>query len=432
MRICDKCGHKLGKKDKFCGRCGSAMYNVVPSRYKYCLHCGEPLENKAKFCSSCGKECSNIISFSFLDDRKAIPDDVELDFLKDRLPDIEEEDAELTAAREAAMRAEEAARLAEEAALKAQEEKQKAEEVIRKAEEERLKAEEAIKKAEEDRKKAEEEVAKKAEEKRIREEEERKRAEEERKRREEEEQRRREEAARLAELERKRLEEEARKKAEEEKKRAEEEARRKAEEERKRKEEEERRKAEEAARLAEEKRIKELEEMYHDATTSAKKALEKYAKSAEGARGNLEVALDKLNTLYKKADVNIDVSETRGDYYKIEEILGITYYLEGAYKLSIPLLRDAADNGSCKCRIYLTQWLLRNRGELPSDQGFLLDYIESSIKGDVTEEEITIANRVLAKMYRDGIGVKRSLPTAFEYFKKAADAGDITSVATVG
>ena len=172
--------------------------------------------------------------------------------------------------------------------------------------------------------------------------------------------------------------------------------------------------------------------MYHDATNSAKKALEKYAKSADGARGNLEVALDKLNTLYKKADVNIDVSETRGDYYKIEEILGITYYLEGAYKLSIPLLRDAADNGSCKCRIYLTQWLLRNRGELPSDQGFLLDYIESSIKGDVTEEEITIANRVLAKMYRDGIGVKRSLPTAFEYFKKAADAGDITSVATVG
>lgn len=165
MRICDKCGHKLGKKDKFCGRCGSAMYNVVPSRYKYCLHCGEPLENKAKFCSSCGKECSNIISFSFLDDRKAIPDDVELDFLKDRLPDTSEEDAELTAAREAALRAEEAARLAEEAALKAQEEKQKAEEVIRKAEEERLKAEEAIKKAEEDRKKAEEEVAKKAEEK---------------------------------------------------------------------------------------------------------------------------------------------------------------------------------------------------------------------------------------------------------------------------
>lgn len=86
MKLCAQCGNKLGKKDRFCIKCGcpAGNDNVAVSRMKYCLYCGEALEQKAKFCSKCGKSCDGSVSLSFLDTKKEepAPANVDLDFLK--------------------------------------------------------------------------------------------------------------------------------------------------------------------------------------------------------------------------------------------------------------------------------------------------------------------------------------------------------------
>ena len=52
--------------------------------------------------------------------------------------------------------------------------------------------------------------------------------------------------------------------------------------------------------------------------------------------------------------------------------------------------------------------------------------------GELDVEEETIGYRTLAKLYRDGIGVHKDLDTAFDYFMRAAENGDVSSIATVG
>ena len=435
MKVCAKCGGKIGRRDKFCGKCGSSEFNDVPSKAKYCLYCGEMLDARAKFCSKCGKSCEGDISLSFLGEKKEVPNNVDLDFLK--TPEeielekaVAGETASARTASEQAMIAEEEARIAEEEAKRALEEAERAREAAERAAERaklgKEKAEEAarIRREEEERlRAAEEEQRRKMEEERLR------REEEERIRREEEEKRRKEEE------ERRRLEEEERKRKEEEERlrREEEERLRKEEEERLRREEEERRrKEEEERRKAEEKRLKELKELHTDALNISKKALDKYGKNPDSARSNMEAALDKLKELYEKAGMDEDVSDTKEYYHQLEEILGIIYYKEKAYKLAIPLLKGAADQERPKARVYYAQWLLRNRGDIKGDPGYILDFVNDAMEKDLGEEEIIVAYRVLAKIYRDGIGVSKDLTSAYDYYKMAAEKGDVTAIATVG
>ncbi|MDE6529724.1 MAG: sel1 repeat family protein, partial [Lachnospiraceae bacterium] len=297
---------------------------------------------------------------------------------------------------------EEAARKAEEeAARKAEEERKRAEEeAARKAEEERIKAEE-------ERKRAEEEAARKAEEERIKAEEERKRAEE--------------EAARKAE--------EERIKAEEERKRAEE-AARKAEEERIKAEEEAARKAEE------ERRKKEIEELCADAQSAGTKALNKAKKSVETARADLETALDKFHSYYQKAGKDVDNKEMKEMFCEIEENLGILYYQEKSYKLAAPLLKDASENGRNRAKVYMAEWCLRSRKELPEDPEELKKKLEEALADEnlmkkYPEDQI-LANMILARIHLEGIGVKKNPAEAFKYYLKCAELGDVEAMAMVG
>ena len=82
VKVCTQCGTKLGKKDKFCPKCGSSLYSDDEKQVKYCLHCGEELDAKAKFCRACGKACDGNVSLDFLQERKNGEDEDTLDFLK--------------------------------------------------------------------------------------------------------------------------------------------------------------------------------------------------------------------------------------------------------------------------------------------------------------------------------------------------------------
>ena len=488
MKVCAQCGNKIGKKDRFCGKCGCSMFNETIARSKYCLYCGETLEIKAKFCSKCGKSCEGDVSLSFLDEKKKTTENIELDFLKNQDNDaraqeeedkIEEELLAIQQAEEEKRIAREEKERAEELRLKAEEEAKIAEEKIRKAEEKakkaeedaKRKAEEKARKAEEERRKAAEE-AKRLEEKRILEEieakkkaaAEAKRIEEERRIAEEEAARKaEEEAARKAEKERLRAaEEEAARKAEEERLRAEEEAARKAEEEARKAEEErlkaeeearkaeeerlraeEARKAEEARRKAEEeaarkaeeeRRLKEIEQLKEDATSFGIKALEKSHKSLELARVNLEAALDKFNVYY--AHLTDDDFDDLGEVYvQIKELLGIIYYREHAFKLAIPLLKDAAEHDRMRARVYLAEWLLKNRKEIPKEPEYLLNLLLEALEdSEVTEheDEKIIAIYTLGKIYAEGVGVKRDLEMAFKYYLEGAEMNNISCIAMVG
>ena len=340
---------------------------------------------------------------------------------------------------------------AEEAARKAEEERKAAEqkaaeEAARKAEEERKAAEqkaaeEAARKAEEERKRAEEEAARKAEE-------ERKRAEEEAARKAEEERKRaEEEAARKAEEERKRAEEEAARKAEEERKRAEEEAARKAEEERKRAEEEaarkaeeERKAAEEAARLAEEERkreeeAKKLEEMRASADKDAAKAIKSMKSGGNVGKGALEAVLDRYHEYENKSGVKMSEEADNAYFIDVEDLLGVFYYEENAFKLAFPLLKDAALHGKGESGLCYSEYVLRNRAELPDEPEHLKRILEAVLEDEevVKDESKKIrALLALAKVYKDGLTVEKDMAKAFECYKESAELGSPKGVAMVG
>ena len=487
MKVCAQCGTKIGRKDRFCGKCGGTTFMETSMKTKFCVYCGAVMDAKAKYCAKCGKSNEGDISLSFLSEKKEAPENIELDFLKtpEQLAAEQERaamEAELEAeakrieeesvrkAKEDLRRAEEELRRAEEeAARKIQEERMKAEEAARKAREERRRAEEeAARKAEEERKRAEEEAARKAEEERKRAEEEaarraeeeRKRAEEEAARRAEEERRRAEEEARRAEEERRRAEEEAARKAEEERRRAEEEAARKAEEERRRAEEErrraeeeaarkaeeerrraeeeaarkaeeERRKAEEAARKAEEeRRKKEIEALRTNAVNAGKKAISK------DSRVDLEAALDKFHVYYDKAGKQAGSNDVTDIYCTIEEILGITYYQEKSYKLATPLLQDAYEHGKGRAGIYMADWCLRHRKDISDQEEKLRESLEAALAEkslmEKYPEDWKMATMALARIYEEGIGVDKNPAEAFKNYLACAELGDVEAMALVG
>ena len=334
-------------------------------------------------------------------------------------------------AEEERKRLEEEARKKEEAARKQAEEecrrveterrkaaaeaKRKAEEEAKKAEEERIKAEEAAKKAEEERKRAEEEAAKKAEE-------ERKRAEEE---------------ARKAEEERKRAEEEAARKAEEERKRAEEEAARKAEEERLRAEEEARRKAEEeAARKAAEERKKELAALITSVEAAGKKALEGNKKGGvQKNRSEMEAALAGYQDYFRKSESGPEEMESPDTYLQIAERLGVMYYKEKSYKLAEPLLKDAAVNGRNLAKVYYASWMMRNRKEIPAENGYLKELLTEALADNgvkSNKDDKIKALYLLGRIHEEGVTVDKNLPEAFRYYKECAELNDPASMAMVG
>lgn len=315
--------------------------------------------------------------------------------------------------------------------LRVEEEKRKAEEEKRRKEEEerlRKEEEERLRREEEERKRLEEEERKrKEEEERLRKEEEERlrKEEEERLRREEEERLRREEEERerlrKEEEERKRLEEEERKRKEEE------ERLRREEEERIRREEEERRKAEEA-------RIKKLNDLSAETTKLANKAVEKYDKNPDEARGDIEIALDRIEDLIKKtADDDIDISGVEPAYARIHEILGVMYYQEGSYKLAIPHIIAANENGSKKVTLYYAEWLMKNRSKMPSEPEYLKNLLEDA--NDELQYEgadKAMYYSMLAKIYHDGIGLKKDYTRAFDYYNMASDLNDYKAMAKVG
>ena len=515
MKICTNCGSKLGKKDKFCDKCGSSTFAEVSNKAKFCHNCGSVIEGKAKFCAKCGKPVENGISLAFLDEKPGAPVNADLDFLKTpeqlaaeqaaagngtqfsvmesydedslntqekldfetaslenirkelearkaeiellvkqqeekvakveelkKQDEIEKEEARKRQEEEERRRKEEEERLRKE---EEERKKREEEERLRREEEERLRKEEEerLRKEEEERlRKEEEERLRKEEEERLRKEEEerKKREEEERLRREEEERIRKEEEERLRKEEEERLrkeEEERLRKEEEERLRREEEERiRREEEERLRKEEEERLRKEEEerkAREAEEARLKALKEDVAACVKNCDAAIEGYKKNPESHRADLQAGLDKIETLKKEAGDDVDTSSLNEAYYKIQEILGVLYYKEGAHKLAVPMLEYATDQGSIKASIYYCQWLIKNRSKMPKEPDYLKKLMEDSINsGLLSEEEKAMCYGSLAKILHDGIGTSRNLPEAFEYFKKGAALGDVKAVAKVG
>lgn len=388
-------------------------------------------------------------------------------------PDVDPAEAEKIAAEEAAKRAEEERKAAEEAAKKAEEERKLAEEAARKAEEEKKraeeeaarKAEEERKKAEEERKKAEEEAKKKAEEERKKAEEEaKKKAEEERKKAEEEAKKKAEEAKKAeeerlkqeeekkkAEEERKKAEEEAKKKAEEarkaaeeaakkaeeERKKAEEEAKKKAEEEAKKKAEEERKKAEEeAARKAkEEAERKALAELRKDADTSATAAIKATKKGTPESYNELAAALDKYRDYEKKTGLNMSDEADNDTFISVEDILGTHYYDEDAFKLAVPLISDAARHGKAKSGLYYVDHVVRNRTLMPEDEGALKNILDKVMedKDIMSNKDMKIKLLLLnAKIYKEGLTVKKNMETAFGYYKQAAELGSAKGTGYVG
>ena len=381
-------------------------------------------------------------------------------------PDVDPAEAEKIAAEEAAKRAEEERKAAEEAAKKAEEERKLAEEAARKAEEEKKraeeeaarKAEEERKKAEEERKKAEEEAKKKAEEERKKAEEEaKKKAEEERKKAEEEAKKKAEEAKKAeeerlkqeeekkkAEEEAKRKAEEARKaaeeaakKAEEERKKAEEEAKKKAEEEAKKKAEEERKKAEEeAARKAkEEAERKALAELRKDADTSATAAIKATKKGTPESYNELAAALDKYRDYEKKTGINMSDEADNDTFISVEDILGTHYYDEDAFKLAVPLISDAARHGKAKSGLYYVDHVVRNRTLMPEDEGALKNILDKAMedKDIMSNKDMKIKLLLLnAKIYKEGLTVKKNMETAFGYYKQAAELGSPKGTGYVG
>lgn len=315
---------------------------------------------------------------------------------------------ERKAAEEAAKKAAEEKRLAEEEAIRrAEEERKAAEEAARKAEEERLAIEEAARKAEEERKRAAEEAAKKAEEaKRLA-----------------------EEAAKKAEEERKRVEEEAARREEEARKRAEEEAARKAEEERRRAEEE----AARQARLEEERKA--LDDLLKNANDSARAALEDCAKGTITAINELEVALDGFKEYESKTGEKISDREDNEIFLQLENVLGVHYYDERAYKLGVPLVKDAALHGQSLAAIRYSDWVIRNRSEVPEQQGLMVDMLTKALEDPKiieNKEEFIRAQLFLAKVYREGLTVKKDMQAAFKYYKACADDGNAIGIAMVG
>ena len=443
VKICTNCGSKLGKKDKFCDKCGSSTFAEVSNKAKFCHNCGSVIEGKAKFCAKCGKPVENGISLAFLDEKPGAPVNADLDFLKtpeqlaaeqaaagngtqfsvmesydeDSLNTQEKLDFE-TASLENIRKELEARKAEIELLVKQQEEKA--------AKVEELKKQDEIEKEEARKRQEEEERRRKEEEERLRKEEEerKKREEEERLKREEEERIRKEEEERL----RKEEEERLRREEEERIRREEEERLRKEEEERLRKEEEERK-----AREAEEARLKALKEDVAACVKNCDAAIEGYKKNPESHRADLQAGLDKIETLKKEAGDDVDTSSLNEAYYKIQEILGVLYYKEGAYKLAVPMLEYATAQGSIKASIYYCQWLIKNRSKMPKEPDYLKKLMEDSINsGLLSEEEKAMCYGSLAKILHDGIGTSRNLPEAFEYFKKGAALGDVKAIAKVG
>ena len=366
--------------------------------------------------------------------------------IKDDKPSAE--DAAKKAEEEAARKAEE-----EEAAKKAEEEaKKKAEEeAARKAEEEaaaKKAAEEAARKAEEEaKKKAEEEAKKKAEEeeaarKAAEEEAARKAAEEEARKKAEEEAARKaaeEEAKRKAEEEerRKAEEEAARKAAEEEAKRkAEEEERRKAEEEAARKAEEERIKAEEEARKkAQEEERKKIEELKVSAKKAGESALKSARNGALEAKIELEAALDEYRQFENRSGVNMSEADDNADFIEIEDRLGVYYYQEKAYKLALPLIKDAAAHGRTKSGVYYVEWITRNRSEIPAQEGVLPAMLDKALADEETASDDMLKRKIYllyARVCREGLTVKRDLSAAYRYCMEAANLDDPEGIARVG
>ncbi|MBP5606658.1 MAG: sel1 repeat family protein, partial [Lachnospiraceae bacterium] len=276
------------------------------------------------------------------------------------------------------------------------------------------------------------------------EEEARRKAEEEKKRAEEEAKRKAEEAARKAEEEKKRAEEEARRKAEEEKKRAEEEARRKAEEEKKRAEEEAKRKAEEeakrkadeeAARKAAEERAKQVKALRDEVSIYAKKAIKKSDPVIENGRNELEAALDKYQEYFRKAQITAEECDSKDQYYIIAERLGVMYYKEHAFKLAQPLVKEAALYGKNRAVVYYVEWLLRNRSEIPQEQGKLKEMLDAALEDEEVasrKDETIRCLFTIGRMYEEGINIDKNLAEAFRYYMKCAEFGDPRSMAIVG
>ncbi len=167
-----------------------------------------------------------------------------------------------------------------------------------------------------------------------------------------------------------------------------------------------------------------------------KKALNKAKKSVETARTELEAALDKFHMYDQKAGKAADGKEMTDTLCEIEETLGILYYQEKSFKLAAPLLKDASEHGRNRAKVYMAEWCLRSRKELPEDPEELKKKLEEALADESLmkkyPEDQMLANMILARIHLEGIGVKKDQAEAFKYYLKCAELGDVDAMAMVG
>ena len=179
-----------------------------------------------------------------------------------------------------------------------------------------------------------------------------------------------------------------------------------------------------------------MEALRDDALAYGEKAVNKYYKDKDAARSLLESALDKYKSMYKNVDKDIDVSGTKENYGCIQELVGITYYNEKAYKLAAPLIKAAAEEERPRALIYQAETYIRNRKGMPDTPGYLKDMLDKALADkdifDDCPEELVKAYMTLAKIYRDGIGVKKNPEEMFRYYMKAAQMEEVEAFALVG
>ena len=150
-------------------------------------------------------------------------------------------------------------------------------------------------------------------------------------------------------------------------------------------------------------------------------------------RSELEAALDGYKEFFEKSGTQPD--ETCEIYLKIAERLGVMYYKEKSYKLAEPLVKDAALNGCNMAKIYYVAWMLRNRKEIPSENGYLKHLLEDGLADPAiksSKEDKIKATYLMGRIHEEGVTVDKSLTEAFRYYKDCAEMGDPAAMAMVG
>jgi TPR repeat protein len=122
-------------------------------------------------------------------------------------------------------------------------------------------------------------------------------------------------------------------------------------------------------------------------------------------------------------------------FISVEDILGTHYYDEEAFKLAVPLISDAARHGKAKSGLYYVDHVIRNRNLMPEDEDALKNILDKAMedKDVMSNKDMKIKLLLLnAKIYKEGLTVKKNMETAYGYYKQAAELGSPKGTGYVG